>query len=125
MNSVCIIGRLARDPATRFEGEHQITTFTLAVEEKSREGTPWTLYVGCTAWGKSAEQASLVSAADLVSVQGRLSWNRQKAKCGQEHSQLVVSVRELVVLEPVCDTMTGPPTSAPVGWERRRATERR
>jgi single-stranded DNA-binding protein len=43
MNHVCLVGRLSRAPTVRFEGESQTATFTLAVLEPSRKGTPYTL----------------------------------------------------------------------------------
>jgi single-stranded DNA-binding protein len=108
MNSVQLVGKLARAPVVRFEGESQICTFTLAVPEPSREGKPYVLYVPCTSYGRSAEAASLLSAEDLVSVQGRLGWHKRKAKCGQEHSTLMVNVREVQVLHDTT-ALTGRP----------------
>jgi single-stranded DNA-binding protein len=101
MNSCCLVGRLTRAPTVRFEGESQMTTFTLAITEPSRTGQPYTLYVPCTAWGRSAEACGTLQAEDLVSVQGKLTWRPHKAKCGQDHNTLVVSVREVTVLEAV------------------------
>jgi len=100
MNHVCLIGRLSRAPRVTFEGEGtQVTTFTLAVQEPSREGKVYTLYCPCTAWGRAAETCSLLSAEALVAVHGRLTWRKHKQACGQEHSKLVVAVRDIVVLE--------------------------
>jgi len=94
MNCVQLVGRLTRAPVVKFEGAGtQTATFTLAVQEPSREGKPFVLYVPCTSWGKSAEVASLLNGEDLVEVQGRLGWRKQVGKCGQEHSQLCVHVR--------------------------------
>ena len=77
MNSVNLVGRLTRAPTVRFEGDsHQTATFTLAVQEPSREGKPYVLYVPCTSWGKSAEACALLSAEDLISVHGRLTWRQ-------------------------------------------------
>ena len=101
MNSVCLVGRVSRHPQTRFEGESQTASFTLVVEERSygSENKQFTLFVPCTSWGKSAEVCGLLNQGDLISVQGRLTWRKQVGKCGTEHSQLVVSVREVTVLE--------------------------
>ena len=97
-------------PVTRFESEGvQTCTFPLLVEEQGREGgQPFTVYVACAAWGKAAEAASVLSAADLVSLQGRLSWRKQSHKCGEAHSSLVVNVREITVLLPGA-VLTGNP----------------
>jgi hypothetical protein len=47
MNCVQLVGRLARNPTTRFEGESQVTTFTLLVHESGREGTTFRLFMPC------------------------------------------------------------------------------
>jgi single-stranded DNA-binding protein len=51
-----LVGKLTRAPSVKSEGEgQQVTTFTLAVQVPSREGKPYTLYIPCTSWGKTAE----------------------------------------------------------------------
>jgi len=106
VNHVAIIGRLCRAPTVRVEGEgQQVTTFTLAVQEPTRTGTPFTLYVPCTAWGRSAEVCRLLSAQDLGGVQGKLTWRPRKRTCVQEPSDLVVRVREGAVRAPVAATV--------------------
>ena len=100
MNTVCLVGKLTRAPSVRFEGEGaQACTFTLAVQESGRGERTFTLYVPCTSWGKSAEACALLNAEDLVSVQGKLTWQKRQGKCGVEHSVLCVFIREIAVLE--------------------------
>jgi single-strand DNA-binding protein len=100
VNAVSLVGKLTRAPIMRFENEGAETcTFTLAVQEPpSREGKAWTLYIPCTSWGATAERCGLLEADTLVSVQGRLTWRKQKASCQQEHSQLVVNVKQVEAL---------------------------
>jgi len=99
MNTCCLVDRVSRPPQVRFEGESQTTTFTLAITEPSREGKPYTVYAGCIAWGRAAEACALLNAADVVALQGKLTWQRRTGKCGTEHSVLVVNVREVAVLD--------------------------
>ncbi len=116
MNSVQLIGRLSRPPVVKFEGAgSQTASFTLTITEPSREGKPFTLFVGCTAWGKAAEASGVLNAEDLISVQGRLTWRKQTGKCGQEHSQLCVNVREVHVLQ-AAEVPDEPVGTRPVGW---------
>jgi len=68
MNSVCLVGKLTRHPLVRFEGESQVTSFTLMITEPSREGKAFTLYVPCVAWGRAAETCSVLNAEDLVAI---------------------------------------------------------
>src|SRR6266487_437430 len=106
MNSVCLVGRLARPPVVRFEGESQTTTFTLAIQEPGRDGVSFTLYVNCVAWGKAADAAGVLHAEDLVSVQGKLCWRKHIDRHGHDKSAMAVLVREVQVLE----ACTGPGT---------------
>ena len=100
MNSMVLVGTVTRTPSVRFEGNGlQMASLTLALVESGREGKPYTLYVPCEAWGRAASACSLLEAETLVAVHGKLSWRKQPGKCGQEHSQLVVQVREVQVLQ--------------------------
>jgi single-stranded DNA-binding protein len=101
MNSVNLIGRLSRVPVAHFEGEHQTTTFTLALVEPGHEGKAFTLYVPCVCWGKVAEAAGVLEAEDLVSVQGKLCWRKHIDTHGQEKSAMAVSVREVSVVQAI------------------------
>jgi single-stranded DNA-binding protein len=101
MNLVALVGRLARAPTTRFEPEGaQVTTFTLMIEEPGRGAQSWRLFIPCSSWGRAAEAVSVLSAEDLVSVSGKLSWRKRPRTCGHEHSEMVVQVREVAVLLP-------------------------
>jgi hypothetical protein len=76
----CRVGCIARQPRTRVAPEgQQGTTFPLAMTEPRREGKPFTLYVGCTSWGRTAEACSLLKADDLVAMQGKLVWSKRKS----------------------------------------------
>jgi len=69
MNTVALVGHLTRPPVVKFEGAGtQTATFTLAITEPGREGKPYTLYVGCTSWGRAAEACSLLNAEDIVAI---------------------------------------------------------
>ena len=62
MNFVTLLGRLARDPETRYtQGDQgtQISSFTLAVDRKvKRDGQPTADFINCKAFGKTAEIVS-------------------------------------------------------------------
>lgn len=57
MNSVNLTGRLTRDPEIRYtDGGSSIARFTLAVNRRFKtENRPGADFVGCAAFGKSAE----------------------------------------------------------------------
>jgi len=116
VNSVCLVGKLTRHPLVRFEGEgSQVTTFTLAITEPSREGKAFTLYVPCVAWGRSAEACGTLSREDLIALSGKLCWRKQTDKQGQEKSSLAVNVRELRLLV-AAEVLDEPTAARPVGW---------
>jgi single-stranded DNA-binding protein len=72
VNTVCLVGRLARSPVVRFAGEHQTTT----------------------------EAAGVLEGDDMISLSGKLCWRKHTDKHGQEKSMLAVDVREVSVLQP-------------------------
>ena len=59
-NQVTLCGNLTRDPETKYLANgNALCTFSVAINERYKKGEEWqetTLYVDCTAWGKTAEQ---------------------------------------------------------------------
>jgi single-stranded DNA-binding protein len=103
MNAVQLIGKVVRPPLVRFEGAGiQVTSLTLTIDEVGRDGKHYPLFVPCIARGHSAEVASLLHQSDLVSVQGPLTWHKHRAKCGQEHSTIVVNAWGITALQGAC-----------------------
>lgn len=100
MNMIALVGTVTRTPRTTFEGDGlQVTSLTLATLEPGRDGKVFRLFVPCVSFGRAAEACSLLTAEDLVAVQGKLSWRKHMGKCGQDHSQLIVTIREVQVLQ--------------------------
>lgn len=55
MNTVCLIGRLTRDPETRTAaGGSGVCRFTLAVDRRAKDEAD---FINCVAFGKTAETA--------------------------------------------------------------------
>jgi single-stranded DNA-binding protein len=97
LNVCALVGTLARDPRTAFEGEgKQTTSFTVQVQEA---GVRLVLYVRVQCFGKYAEQAAELSAEDLVSIEGRLRW-QSYVYHGKKRSTLCVVARQITVLQP-------------------------
>jgi len=78
MNKVILMGRLTRDPETRYSQGNadslNITRYTLAVNRKfKREGEPDADFINCTAIGKSGEFAErFLKKGMQILVTGRL-----------------------------------------------------
>lgn len=88
VNKAIIVGRLGRDPETRFtSGGQQVTNFSVATDEtfKDRSGekqkrTEWHRIV---LWGKLAEIASqYLSKGSLVYLEGRIETREWEDKQG-------------------------------------------
>lgn len=56
MNSVALIGRMARDPDVRYTSEQKaIARFSLAVDRPAKNGEKTADFIPCVAFGKTAE----------------------------------------------------------------------
>lgn len=79
MNKVILVGRLTRDPETKYTAEKlPITDYVLAVDRPYKKEGRETDFINCTAFGKSAEFVSkYFKKGQKVAVAGRLqvdSW---------------------------------------------------
>ena len=58
MNKVIMMGRLTKDPETRYSGEMAISRYSLAVDRRiKRENEPTADFINCVAFGKAGEFA--------------------------------------------------------------------
>ena len=97
LNRVELIGRLGRDPETRFTPTGQkVTSFSLAVDRrikssdgKVKETTDW---FNVVAWGKLGEICQkFLHKGRLVYIDGRLQTNRYEEKGETRYSTRVVA----------------------------------
>ena len=77
MNTVVLVGRLTKDPETRYtQGENPmaITRYTLAVDRRfAREGEQTADFIPCVSFGKSAEFSGKYFTKGMrVTVRGRI-----------------------------------------------------
>ena len=79
MNNVVLIGRLTKDPETRYLGETAVTTFTLAVDRQQKERKAD--FIRIVAFGKTAELCErFLVKGRLVGIQGRIQTGSYKDK---------------------------------------------
>lgn len=95
MNSVVLIGRLARDPELRFvPGSGQaVANFTMAIdkglskEKKAAfeaEGRPTADFIRIVVWGKQAENCSqYLAKGKMVAIQGSIQTSSYKNNAGE------------------------------------------
>ena len=76
MNKVILLGRLTRDPETRFTQTNnvQVTSFTLAVNRRfTKQGEQQADFINCVAWNKTAEFVSkYFRKGQQVAIVGRI-----------------------------------------------------
>ncbi len=86
MNSVVLIGRLTRDPETRYTSGSQmaVTTFSIAIDRITKQGEEKkTDYPRITVFGKQAENCErFLKKGRLVGIQGRLQTDSYTKKDG-------------------------------------------
>ena len=83
MNNVVLIGRLVRDPETRYSGEMAITTFTLAVDRQGKDkGAD---FIRIVSFDKTAELCEkYLAKGRQVAIQGRINTGSYENKEGQK-----------------------------------------
>lgn len=104
LNYCSFIGRLARNPESRFmpTGD-QVTSFSIAVgsqwKNKNGEKQESTEWVNCTAFGKLAEIISqYLTKGSQVFVSGRLKTDKYQAKDGSDRYSTKIIVDQLQML---------------------------
>jgi single-strand DNA-binding protein len=97
LNSVILIGRLTRDPESKFlQSGMQVVNFGLAInnkrkDKKSGETIEETTFVDVAAFGKTADFiAQYIKKGGEIAIQGRLNFQEWEAKDGQKRSKLQV-----------------------------------
>jgi single-strand DNA-binding protein len=100
VNKVILVGRLGRDPETRFTGSGQaVASFSVATDEtyKDRNGerqkrTEWHKIV---AWGKKAEFAQqYLKKGSLIYIEGSIRSGEWQDKEGQKRTKVEIIVSE-------------------------------
>ncbi len=111
MNSVVLIGRLARDPELRFVpgSGMAVANFTLAVDkgltrEKKQEfesqGRPTADFIRIVVWGKQAENCSqYLAKGKLVAIQGSIQTGTYKSQAGETRYTTEVLANRVEFLE--------------------------
>lgn len=114
MNKSILMGRLTRDPETRYTQttNTQVTSFTLAVNRRfTKEGQPSADFINIVAWGKTAEFVSkYFKKGQQVGVIGRIQTRNYEDDQGKKHYITEVVAEEVYF----ADTKKEEGTAAPV-----------
>jgi single-strand DNA-binding protein len=104
INKVFIIGRIVRDAELKYTVNSQpVSKFSLAVNEKKKEGDNWVddvNYVDITLWGKQAESLNqYLTKGKQIAVDGKLKQERWTDKeTGYNRSKLSVTAFSVQLL---------------------------
>lgn len=116
MNSVCLVGRLTRDPELRTTATGKsVASMSIAVSKriKPQDGSPDADFFSVVAWGKDAEFATnYLTKGRLVSVEGRLQSRRYQASDGSNRDIVEVIASALQGLDRPRDDNGAKPDSA-------------
>lgn len=99
MNKAILMGRLTRDPETRYTQTNnvQVTSFTLAVNRRfSKEGEQQADFINIVSWNKTAEFVSkYFRKGQQVGVIGRIQTRNYDDDQGQKHYVTEVIAEEV------------------------------
>lgn len=90
MNSVQLLGNLARDAELRFtQSGKAVATFTVAatntyVDSTTNETKEQTAFINCVAWGKTGEAVGTCKKGDRLLVNGRIQTRSYEDSNGQK-----------------------------------------
>lgn len=89
MNTVQILGNLARDPEVRYTNTGKaVATFTVAASntyiDSNNETKEQTAFVNCVAWGKLGESVGNLRKGNRCFVEGRLQTRSYETQDGQK-----------------------------------------
>lgn len=99
MNKVILMGRLTKDPEVKYvQGANTFTVarYTLAVNRRfKRDGEPDADFIGCVAFGKSAEFVEkYLAKGQQIAIQGRLQFETWTDQNGNKHYSTNVVAEE-------------------------------
>lgn len=90
MNSVQILGNLARDPELRFtKTGRAVATFTVAatntyIDSATNETKEQTAFINCVAWGKTGEAVGNCKKGERLLVNGRIQTRSYETQDNQK-----------------------------------------
>lgn len=95
MNKVILMGRITKDPDVRSNGDSTVTRFSLAVDRRFKKDNETADFIGCVAFGKTAEfiEKYCHKGTKLV-VTGRIQTGNYTNKEGQKVYTTDVIVEE-------------------------------
>jgi len=104
MNSVCLVGRITKDPELKTYGKKDgsLCRFTLAIRDGvDADGEERTQFISCIAWNKSAEiLEKYVSKGQLVAITGRCTASSYENEDGETVYKQEVTADRVELIAP-------------------------
>lgn len=119
MNTVCLLGNMARDPEIRAAGSTTVCSFTVVVNDryKGKDGTvkERANFIDCKAWGGTGDNiARFFIKGSRVCVRGSLEQETWDDKAtGAKRSKIVVRVDDFSFCERAAPQRAGDEKPAP------------
>ena len=113
MNTVCLTGRLVKDPSLReVKDGMKVCTFTIANDKRGNAGAN---FIDCTAWRGTADTiAKYFKKGSMIGISGRLNQETWE-KDGKKNSKLGVVVDDFTFLSSVSKKENQPTPSEEFG----------
>ena len=122
LNRVQLIGRLGKDPESRFTPTgKQVTTFSVAVSNRWKskgEVKEYTEWINVEAWGRLGEVCQeYLKKGSLVYIEGRLKTDRYEDKGEQKYFTKVVALMMQMLDKKPADEPMASVDEAPADYE--------
>jgi single-stranded DNA-binding protein len=114
LNSVQVIGRVGKaGPKLQYASSGAASaTFTLEVDEPSKSGETFTLFLPVEIWGQAERAVELLDPGDEVMLSGRLKYKSHvDAKTQQKVSKLILSSWGIQARQPATTSPDAVPNS--------------
>jgi single-strand DNA-binding protein len=99
VKTITIAGKLGRDAETRQAGQDTVTSFSVAVDERGRNGEKTTHWFDVSIWGKRGQALGPhLTKGSAVCVVGDFGTRTYQAKDGTTKTSLTVRCSEITLL---------------------------
>lgn len=99
MKTITVAGKLGRDAETRQAGQDTVTSFSVAVDERGRNGEKSVHWFDCSIWGKRGQGLGPhLTKGSAVCVVGDFGTRTYQAKDGSTKTSFTVKVSEITLL---------------------------
>lgn len=102
MNSVYLVGNLVSPPQYKRVQQYDVCEFTVAHNQKRKDGQKNAHFFDCQAWGKAAKFIldQQFQKGQKVVIEGTLNFSKWSDNNGQNHSKVSIRTHSLRPIQP-------------------------